>query len=84
MPRRRLAAKRRFDSLTPEQRDALLHEFSVLGRAVPEAFLTEDAMRLAWEIHRSALLAEFAITNPGQRPWGWWLFESPEPRARVR
>ena len=37
-----------------------------------------DEMRAVWKEHRAALLAE---ARPGLRPWGWWEFESPEPRA---
>ena len=36
-----------------------------------------------WELHREALLAEFAEEHPGRRPGFWWRIESPEPRVRV-
>ena len=37
-----------------------------------------DEMRSTWKAHRDKLLA---AARPGHRPWGWWEFESPEPRA---
>ena len=37
-----------------------------------------DEMRAAWKQCRDELLA---AARPGLRPWGWWEFDSPEPRA---
>ena len=37
-----------------------------------------DEMRAIWKQCRDELLA---AARPGERPWGWWEFESPEPRA---
>jgi hypothetical protein len=37
-----------------------------------------DEMRAVWKQHRAELLTE---ARPGNRPWAWWQFESPEPRA---
>ena len=37
-----------------------------------------DEMRSAWKEHRAQLLA---AARPGHRPWGWWEFESTEPRS---
>lgn len=41
-----------------------------------------DEMREAWSEMREAAFDGFADEHPGCRPYGWWLFESPEPRDR--
>jgi hypothetical protein len=45
--------------------------------------LDEDQLRAEWERLREDLLLEHTSLHPGQRPWGWWRWESPEPRRRV-
>lgn len=37
-----------------------------------------DEMRSTWKQCRDELLA---AARPGCRPWAWWQFDSPEPRA---
>jgi hypothetical protein len=44
---------------------------------IPARYLAE--MREAWSALRGAILG--AWNYPGRRPWAWWLFDSPEPRA---
>jgi len=41
-----------------------------------------DAMREGWEVLRDTILPEFIAEHPGQRPFAWWLFDSPERRQR--
>ena len=45
----------------------------------PLTIPSHEELRSAWEDRRGELLPEFIAENPGQRPWGWWQFDSPEP-----
>lgn len=44
-------------------------------------FASEDERREAWFAHRDELMRD---CGAGQRPAGWWDFESPIPRPRDR
>lgn len=41
------------------------------------------AAKEAWLALRDELLPEFIADHPGQRPWAWWAFSSPERRRRL-
>jgi hypothetical protein len=45
------------------------------------AFAGEEERRAAWFHHRDRLLRH---CSGGQRPAGWWDYESPAPRPRDR
>jgi hypothetical protein len=49
------------------------------GRGEP-VFDSDEERRLAWELHREELMSYGNMPLPGQRPAGWWEYDSPEPR----
>ncbi len=65
---------------TRERRGLTADERSDLGHAAtsrrPSAFASEAERRAAWELHRESIMAAH---QPGQRPEGWWSFESDAP-----
>ena len=81
MPVTRRIAKRRREGYPPEIRSYLLtgHWFGLDGSADPDA----DFARQVWGELRGELLPAFIAENPGRRPWGWWAFDSGEPRRRL-
>jgi hypothetical protein len=48
------------------------------GRGEP-VFDSDQERRLAWQLHREELMNYGNMPLPGQRPAGWWDFDSPEP-----
>jgi len=74
MPRRRRVEKRRTSELDDQQ----VFELILGPPAHGSAFASDDERRIAWELHRARFLDR--TDNPGRRPWGWWQYESPEPR----
>lgn len=39
-------------------------------------YATPEAREIAWWQEREGHLAVFAKVRPGERPWGWWIFEA--------
>ena len=73
MPVRRRVA-RRVTELTLEQ-------WASLEFGMPEVFATDLERRESWAVHRETLLAD---SNHGQRPSGWWDYDSPVNRESGR
>jgi hypothetical protein len=46
-------------------------------KSLPRPMVWEACTREQWQEHREHLLS---VSHAGQRPWGWWLHEAPEPR----
>jgi hypothetical protein len=44
----------------------------------------EKDFKQLWEQHGDAAIEDYAERNPGKRPFYWWRFSAPEPRARLR
>ncbi len=64
---------------TRERRGLSLAERSYLGTPAtvsPSPFRSEAAAREAWQRHRDGLMSDH---GPGERPEGWWLYESGAP-----
>ncbi len=64
---------------TRERRGLSLAERSFLGTPAtvsPSPFASDREHREAWQRHRDALMAAH---QPGERPEGWWTFESDAP-----
>ena len=87
---KRVAVSKR-ETLTEDQVDNLLSGWN-LG---PEAFKDEQERRAAWFAHRDPLMGYIGKdAGPGfysqhglpwgTRPSGWWSYESPGPRRRIR
>ena len=83
MPGKRRNAKSRRRELTME----MILELSWIGwhppsrphdRATRLGLFTIEDVRDAWNEFRTKLMADY--DRPGKRPWGWWRFDSPEPR----
>jgi len=49
----------------------------------PVIYALEDRARALWDAMREKLLADWLRARPGTRPWGWWAFDSTEPRLRL-
>ena len=87
---KRVAVSKR-EALTESQVDNLLSGWN-LG---PEAFKDEQERRAAWFAHRDPLMGYIGKDSApgffsqrglpwGARPHGWWSYESPGPRRRIR
>lgn len=50
-----------------------------IGHAGESAFASPWEKKEAWRQVRDSMVPGHA---EGQRPWAWWLFDSPEPRDR--
>lgn len=46
-----------------------------IGPGPESEFASDEHRRREWLRHRTVLMAE---VNPGTRPWGWWVYESPD------
>jgi len=42
-----------------------------------------ELQREAWEQIRADVVPAWIRQHPGQRPYGWWAFDSPEPRKKI-
>jgi len=76
MTTRRIGLRRRNDlsDLTFDQRRELLHGCPLMGPMF--GFASENEMREAWELHRTALREEWRRENrPATRCFAEWLFE---------
>jgi hypothetical protein len=83
MPRkRRRALAQRSRELTYEQEMELV--VGPIGRSADgrerSAFADPIERREMWNLHRDRLLD---YTPAGQRPWGWWAHDAPEPRPLI-
>jgi hypothetical protein len=47
-------------------------------------FTREEALKTLWSENRKHLVKQWRKAHPGKRPFGWWKYEAPEPRDRVR
>ena len=84
MPRVKRKAHRRRRAWTDLHRLQLLHGHDFMGDAFgnDEAF-DVDSARLAWSELRDELIAEWIAESPGSRPFGFWMFDAPEPMRRT-
>ncbi len=80
MPKKPKRRRRFTDQLTQMQNMFLKSGF-YFGR---NPFRLDSEAKAAWEFHREDILAEHIRDHPGTRPWGWWEFESTEPRLQIR
>ena len=59
----------------------LCHGYDFLGDGFGRTDPDLDAMRRVWEQYRETLIEEEAQHNGlAHRAWGWWAFDSSEPR----
>ena len=58
-----------------EHRGTELDGFDRDGLACLSRYDTPERRESSWWEHRDELLAVFEV-HPGERPWGWWLFEA--------
>jgi len=77
-PRRRTAP----DGLTPEIIECLLHGSCLFAPVV----LDNAEARILWRDHEQALLPDWILRHPGNRPFAWWLAAVLEhgPRRQVK
>ncbi len=80
MPRRRRVAKLRVQPFEYNDDCDLFLKcgWDYFGAHPFGAPVDMDLVERCWREHREELLAEFAATWPGCRPWAWWQFEAPE------
>jgi hypothetical protein len=45
--------------------------------------LEDDELAEAWAMFGDEILAEYIAMTPGSRPFGWWLYQAPEPRQQI-
>ena len=85
MPRLRRRKHRRRTEYNEHHRSALLTGNAYFCFRTKGDLRNNDlvAMREAWEYLKDGLLPEFIEENPGERPWAWWEFDSPERRLRT-
>jgi hypothetical protein len=92
LPKRIAKARQRKVELSEDQIDHLLSGYS-LGPEFP--FKDEAERRKAWTAHRAELMQYIGRTSGpgfyaqngipwGHRPAGWWQFEAPGTRRRIR
>lgn len=43
----------------------------------------DSDLQQAWQLIAPPIMPRWLIALPGSRPWGWWLFQSPEPRKQT-
>ena len=88
MPHRRNKRRRNLDDrLTSERTRMQLdsgHDFPCLDPPPATEPLTETELREAWRLLGPELTATHISKAPGSRRAGWWRFESPGRRRRVR
>src|SRR3954468_24974919 len=46
--------------------------------------LSEEDLRIGWEIHGQRIMEGRQGRGPGTRPWGWWRFVAGEQQPRER
>lgn len=82
MPRaRRRAPEARQSDFTDEHREFLetgnCDEWNFLCEPHPLDTTPEGRGKVveAWQEHGAEITAEWIVSNPGSRPWAWWLVE---------
>jgi hypothetical protein len=50
----------------------------------PSKGMDERALRRIWQAERESILCDWIRRRPGTRPWGWWRWDSPEPRREFK
>ena len=76
MYRPRKVHKRPKWALTPVQ----LYQLAAHSAFFPDEALSDTDLAPAWASVRDVVLRRYAEQCPGNRPWAWWLLESPMPR----
>jgi len=53
--------------------------------APPAAYVawSEKDQKATWRKIRQQVVKDWVRETSGCRPWGWWLFDAPEPRRRL-
>lgn len=72
-------SKRRQAELLTDDQDEILRWGKPFD-AYALHFASDEEMLRAWERHRERILADWRSYRPDGKPWGWWRFDSPEPR----
>lgn len=80
MVKRRPTRKRRPETvLSDDVRRILETGTDLFGPRLSEDE-SREKFRGAWRRHGARVTRDFVRRHPGQRPWGWWVFEAPAPR----
>ena len=82
----RLAKERR--EWTDEHREVLARGTTYFKELAPGFFqprgeLDMVAVEAGWVALWEELLPKYILDHPGRRPWGWWIFDAPEPTRQL-
>ncbi|MDO8475054.1 MAG: hypothetical protein Q7W02_02465 [Candidatus Rokubacteria bacterium] len=57
------------------------HKRTPLDGYADAVFFGRPALPAAWREHAAPLLEDWTREHPGSRPWAWWRYDAPAPRA---